>query len=796
MLCRKCYELFNGKRQRREDSTTFSSLFDHHPKISHIESIAQTKTCFICGVLHDKLLLLKSAGRLSDDYQKRARLVALVKQVKVLDTPEDLFHLEFKIEVKDRSKPRKDLASFILLRKGNLHQLLAPYRPHSMLTLMTTDNDKYAADPLSVRPISASTADDKVIDLAKEWLRECDDEHDACKPTSSRQRRFYPTRLLAISPPDHDGTVTDVVRVVSSNPKETNLRHPFDGDYATLSHCWGKDPFVRLFKNNLEAFQKRMEVEKLPLTFQHAIKLARRLKIQWLWIDALCIVQDDDEDWLTQSSSMREIYAQAYCNISATASQNSSQGLFRTRDMSQDWFSTATLNIPGLAESVSCFVLDLSFWNRYVHEAPVNRRSWVLQERLLSRRVLHMCQDQIAFECRSLDRAESRPKGLPHYFMLRGRLVTALNMKKMDTATGRQLHELRLPIGHTSSSGPGAGKLQDMVSEPKVELDNQARWYYYENWKRIVEDYTKMDISFHKDRLIALSGIARRIRDQIAEQGIKDENYVAGLWMGGLAGQLLWYVNPVGGDKQPLADLRPKDKNALYEYRAPSFSWASVETPRGITYGELTYDIPYRPLRAQLTSEDLKQDAIYMKVKIVRLAFRRKEDNFGIITDGYIVLKGVLRRVHLVDRHSETEVDQAVAGDNTLTLVRDANRPRRGNAFGWRLIRQGEPTMRENTIVWLDSPATAPSAFGPGGNVFAIPALRKSGALICLLVQLETTGDYGARYRRIGLTKILDVHMEAIKDILTPPGSQIKSDAKYYWGGEDQPTGESTICII
>lgn len=642
-----------------------------------------------------------------------------------------------------------------------------------------------------MRPISASTADGKVLDLAKEWLEECVTSHPECVSRRTGGLPIYPTRLIDTSSFDHDSGAIDVVRLVSSHSKETREGQPvFEGRYATLSHCWGKDPFDRLVRQNLKDFQNRMEVEKLPLTFQHAIRLARHLDIRWLWIDALCIVQDDDEDWLIQSASMREIYAQAFCNISATASQNSSQGLFRSRDMTQDWFSTATLNIEDLAESASCFVLDLSFWDRYVQQAPVNRRSWVLQERLLSRRVLHMCQDQIAFECRSLDRAESRPKGLPHYYMLRGRLVTALNMKKMDAATGKQLRDLGLSRPHSSSGGSGDSKLQEMVSGLQ-----EARWFYYENWKRIVEDYTKMDITYHKDRLIALSGIARRIRDQITSHGIK-EDYIAGLWKGGLAGQLLWYVKPVGGDKQPLADLRPKNRDNEAEYRAPSFSWASVETDRGIEYGELTYDIPYRPLRAQLTNEDLKKDAIYIKDKIIRLAFKRKEDNFGIITDGYIVLKGVLRRVLLVDRKHRAQADQVTNGADTLVLAQGTNRPTTGNAWGWRLLRRGEPTSRENTIVWLDSPATEPSPFGPAGNVFVIPALRKAGALICLLVQLDATGDYGARYRRIGLTKILDVHMEAIKDILTPPGSQIRSDAKYYWGGEDQPTGESTICII
>lgn len=666
-----------------------------------------------------------------------------------------------------------------------------------------SDESNPASGHRSTHPISPSTDDPKVLDLAKSWLRECVNEHPICNSGLPNRKRFYPTRLIDLSPFGRDsGAANDnIVRLVSSKEKKEG-HQAFHGHYVTLSHCWGKNPDLshRLVKDKLVELQDAILVDKLPLTFQHAIQLARCLdpEIRWIWIDAMCIIQDDPEDWLTEAAAMQDVYAEAFCNISATASQDSSQGMYRSRDVRKEWFSNVTFDIGGLSEEKKkkCYLLDLSFWNKYVQEAPVNRRSWVLQERLLSRRVLHMCEDQIAFECRSLDRAECRPDGLPHYHMLKNRLVNGLNIKKIDAAMGEQLRELSLPRG-LSSSGSRTGHLQGMVDEPQRAPLDIVRWNLYENWKRIVEDYTKMELTYDKDRLIALSGIARRIRQQIASHGIQDEDYIAGMWQGGLAGQLLWYVNPIAGDRQPFVDLRPKDRDGAPEFRAPSFSWASVETTRGITYGEITYGIPYRPLPAQITDEQLREDGIYLKVKVVRLAFKRKEDNFGIIKDGWIVVKGVLRRVLLIDRRRHQEAAHIPNGDLALVPSQDTDSPGR-NAWAWRLVRGGNPTLRENSIVWLDSPATEPSPFGPNGNVFVIPVLRlrKSGALYCLLVQLETTGDYGARYRRIGLTKISDIHIEFIKDILVPPGNRAKSDAKYYWGGEDQPTGESTICIF
>lgn len=744
------------------------------------------------------------------------------------DTNHHIYHLDFKLHLKDSPNLPKSVAIFILLENYS----------------NSPGRNRFA------RPISSSTSDSAVLAHAKEWIQECENEHRGrCRETSN-SNRYYPTRLIEVNP---IADSTGVARLVSSKPDE---RLPgqagFEGEYLTLSHCWGKKLFMKMTSENRATLQEAIYVNALPLTFKHAIQVTRSLGFKYIWIDALCIVQDSRQDWMTESQSMRQVYANSYCNISATAAEDSSQGLFRDRSIDHEWTSTVSLKVDGMEHSQRFLALDLSFWEKYIVTAPVNRRSWVLQERLLSPRVLHWCEDQIAFECRTVDRAECRPANLPYYTKLRGRLVDGFNLKKIDEDAGRQLRKLRM--GTSSSGGSlsrwhsedtGGPSLKLMIQEVIALQD--PRYSYYENWKRIVEDYTKMGLTKHEDRLIALSGIARWIAEEIRKNSdYKEEAYLAGLWRGDLASQLLWHVNEADGiERQPFADWRPKDDNRDI-YRAPSFSWASVETPNGITYGE--------PLSAGLE----------ISIEVVRLVYRNKADDFGIVEDGYLIIKGILRRVVVIDRWEHTDPAHAPRlsylqhrvkqlstrwlGQEGKTLDLDPPRirtylalqvltlttlfwfnyhrwlPQRssvlislfawvlvsfaglrpafiqkpesraaGNRWAWRLLRKGVPSDEEHSIVWLDSPASQPSIFGPDADVFAIPALRKSSEVICLLVQ-ATDGDYGVRYKRIGLTKVSTRYKGAIEDVMTPPGRGTTD--KYWWWNDSKRTGHSTICII
>jgi hypothetical protein len=100
--------------------------------------------------------------------------------------------------------------------------------------------------------------------------------------------------------------------------------------YACLSWCWGEGLPLRTVSNNLSSHKANIPWNQLPLAFQNAVEISRRLGQGYLWIDALCIVQDDKQEWETESSKMAEVYGGAFITICATATANSTQSIFKS----------------------------------------------------------------------------------------------------------------------------------------------------------------------------------------------------------------------------------------------------------------------------------------------------------------------------------------------------------------------------------------------------------------------------------------------------------------------------------
>lgn len=335
-----------------------------------------------------------------------------------------------------------------------------------------------------------------------------------------------------------------------------------------------------------------------------------------------------------------------------------------------------------------CRILDVSFWERHVDDAPVNRRGWVLQERLMAPRVLHFCSDQIAWECRDLEAAESARTGLPIFRFNAGDIV------------------------------PG-GKLKSLIPHNPF-LDPAAGLHLYQCWKRVVEVYSKTRLTNAEDKLIALSGIASMMCDQI------QDDYLAGMWKKYLASQLLWYVDPVFEDGRfYYFSQRPKF------YRAPSFSWAAIDAPHGVKCGEITDQVVDRNT-GMPTDEGLRIEVVEVNVTPV------SGNRFGLVkgpSEGVLnVLKirGVVKKIEL----------------NELKKSPDR--------YGWNLLTRNGTEVFQHRNVYLDSPHSDTDILGPDGQVYCLPARRDSlGYLICLLLQLEReNGVETGRFKRIGLAKI------------------------------------------
>ncbi|KAH7138292.1 heterokaryon incompatibility protein-domain-containing protein [Dendryphion nanum] len=319
----------------------------------------------------------------------------------------------------------------------------------------------------------------------------------------------------------------------SGEPAQDNVLR---GNYVTLSHCWGGTVIPKLEKGNEHKLISSIFLSELPATFRDAIQFARSLdsSIRYMWIDSLCIRQGDDEDWAQESIRMYDVYRNSFLNISATAALNSSGGLYYRRNPQHLWDEEIKVNIEGLPRSKKdrahkrlpdieplvrrCKIQDASYWHRNVDDAAVNRRGWVLQERVLASRVLHFCEDQIAWECQHIDATESFPYGIPD-----------VELKGSETRTRTRIKPLV----------PAECKQENPGIPSEVPLSDEAD-AAHEKWKAVVERYSTTALSYGEDKLIAIAGIAELISYHIGTE----VSYVAGMWKTYLASQILWYTRP------------------------------------------------------------------------------------------------------------------------------------------------------------------------------------------------------------------------------------------------------------
>jgi hypothetical protein len=306
------------------------------------------------------------------------------------------------------------------------------------------------------------------------------------------------------------------------------------GQYAALSHCWGSSTTLTTTQATLDDRVDAVSYDELPKTFQDAVQVCRALGLKFLWIDSLCIIQDDPEDWANEASLMAAVYHNAYLTISATSSRSSNEGLFRR---------SVVHNLTGQLDdgTIYQFVFRQKFdhnWQVFDHspntpesshthtrdQFPLSSRAWGLQERLLSHRVLHFGPGELSFEC--ISRAYCECKG-NHLLAdtLRAPKLALVNLRTPKNTDRRRL------------------------------------------WRNMVELYSPLQLTFSKDKLPAISGLAQRF----AKSG---DQYLAGLWS-------RTKDSSTGGYDTLIEDLqwciRHGSKRARPAWRAPSWSWASVD---------------------------------------------------------------------------------------------------------------------------------------------------------------------------------------------------------------------------
>jgi hypothetical protein len=389
---------------------------------------------------------------------------------------------------------------------------------------------------------------------------------------------WYPTRVL-----DVGNEKDQIIKLKITGESD------IQGPYLTLSHRWGDNTVYKLTEPKLENFKTGIHVADLPRTFTQAIEVTRRLQIRYLWIDSLCIIQDSVHDWQIESVQMETVYANSHLNIAATAANNSQEGLFRPRNKGKFWPTEVVIMVKGASRQYLAYDPDVA--NSQLEAMPLNRRAWVLQERFLSPRVLHFAETQLFWECHGGESCEMFPRSIPP-----GEWPKT-NHKSLDPrAFLERAKRLHWPM--------------DKV------LSNSI--YPYQIWADTVSRYTQCGITKSEDKLVAISGIAKYISHLI------DDEYLAGIWRSTIPKALLWYISTYHPAKE-VPPFRPTP------YRAPSWSWASVE---GQIHNTSWLYSSYIDIDPNSTSCVQIHEAMITPLV--------EGDVYGQVTSGYLRLSGTL----------------------------------------------------------------------------------------------------------------------------------------------------------
>ncbi|KAK4109673.1 HET-domain-containing protein, partial [Canariomyces notabilis] len=349
-------------------------------------------------------------------------------------------------------------------------------------------------------------------------MRRCS-KHATCRPVVNQP---LPTRVLELSP--------------TSRHKLIETRGLF-GQYVILSHCWGSsDNMYKTTKDKLPALQQQLDTGALSRNFQDAILFTQRLGFKYLWIDALCIVQDDPADWEKEASSMGDYYNRSALMLSAAAAPDHASGFLHHRPQglspsfgTDRWFYVR----PQILQE---YALDLM---------PISKRAWTMQERYLAPRVIHFLPDQVFFECGNSSYSEG-------YF-------------KNNMAESNFFSKLRIQ----KYIEPDLCLAEDRKRTPNMD-PAPSRWlgqFHYDMWYECVRMFTSRNITFHSDRMPAIAGLAKKFSHPNAGA------YLAGHWENDLFRSLCWTSTTRG--RRGRSGGESKTPQAVMKYRGPSWSWVS-----------------------------------------------------------------------------------------------------------------------------------------------------------------------------------------------------------------------------
>ena len=316
-------------------------------------------------------------------------------------------------------------------------------------------------------------------------------------------------------------------------------------EYVTHSTVWGGKSKSLLTTKTLAAFQQAIEYHTLPATFRDAVTVTRQLGIKYLWIDCLCVLQDSKADWEDEAQNMSSRYRTSILTISIPSSSSADHAFLASASLDYTAISLLTaqeIEAPMFVSLASRAELD---WRWYYAECVLNSRWWALQESVLAPRQIIFGQKQVYWRC-----LEQRLR------LLTGEMVSEWGEDWIG------IDRYVMPIIHDWNH--------------KVPMSDLISAYLY-----LVEIYCACDLTDPSDKLSAFSGLIVKVFSVIGS------DHVVGVWGKAIRPCLAWST---------LNEEESLDPQTLRPYLAPTWSWASTNTPvafdKPTTHRQVEDDLP------------------------------------------------------------------------------------------------------------------------------------------------------------------------------------------------------------
>lgn len=322
-------------------------------------------------------------------------------------------------------------------------------------------------------------------------------------------------------------------------------------------------------------------------------------------MDALCIIQDSDEDKDFQISRMRSIFENAFITLVAASGEDACCGFLSMPpppeiafklpyevpyDVDDD-FRTVGYRDSKRANGSTLYASRDDVMIQ-MEAQPINKRAWTLEERLLSPRRIIFFADRISWECDSSSLADSGG-------------ITNMGA------------DMRLPV--------------DILRQGQFPRSRDVlMWCVHTEWAKNIEWYSCREMTKPMDKLRAIGGIAQKY------QQILHAEYFAGLWSGYVVPGLLWR-RVVEVERNPLRDRPPM-------FRAPSWSWAAID-------GKIDYDVPERDEGALEVARLGFANSIAKSTKPAiegcEVVLKSSKNPFGGVSRGYMIIRGMARSMRV-----------------------------------------------------------------------------------------------------------------------------------------------------